>query len=127
MSVMGVWKVACVTVTLVAGIMGVPSVAWTDQATDAEAGQTESAEKAAMAASAKITIEEAMRAATQSVAGTVIEAELEKKPRPTWEVEILRADGTVVEVWVDVDTGAVVSVEEPQPEGKTDATQAGTN
>lgn len=93
-----------------------PMSAWSDEGGDGEAGKSEAQEKAEMAAAAKVTIQEAIEAATQEVQGKVIEAELEEKPRPTWEVEVVTDDGKVMEVWVDVVSGTVVSVEEEKPE-----------
>lgn len=101
---------------LVAVLIAVPLPAWSDRGEGGEQGKSEAQEKAEMAAAAKVTIHDAIKAATQKVRGKVIEAELEEKPRATWEVEVLTDDGKVMEVWVDVDTGAVVSVEEEKPE-----------
>lgn len=70
------------------------------------------------ASTAKITIHEAIKAAINEVAGTVIEAELEEKPRVTWEVEVVTDQGKVMEVLVDIDTGAVVGVKEAEQEKK---------
>ncbi len=78
----------------------------------------ETKEKVKMAASAKFKIQEAVEAALAKVPGTVIEAELEEVPRVTWEVEIVTTDGKLMDVLVDVDTGAVVGVEEEQPESE---------
>lgn len=97
---------------LVVALLSVPLPAWSDQGDGAEQGKTEAEEKAEMAAAAKLTIHDAIEAATQEVRGKVIEAELEEKPRATWEVEVLTEDGKVMEVWIDVVTGAVVAVEE---------------
>lgn len=101
---------------LVTALIGFPLSAWSDQGAGGEQGKTEAEEMAEMAAAAKVTIHEAIKAATQKVRGKVIEAELEEKPRATWEVEVLTDDGKIMEVWVDVETGAVVSVEEEKPE-----------
>lgn len=73
--------------------------------------------KAEMASEAKVTIEEAIKAASEKVQGTVIEAELEKKQGKTiWEVEVVTTDGTVMEAIVDSETGAVTTVEKKKPE-----------
>lgn len=109
---------------LVAALISIPAHGWSDQAAEGERGKTEAEEKAEMAAAAKVTIHDAIKAATQKVRGKVIEAELEEKPRATWEVEVLTEDGKIMEVWVDVDTGAVVSVEEEKPEKEATKEQA---
>jgi uncharacterized membrane protein YkoI len=68
--------------------------------------------KAEMASEAKVTIEEAIKAASEKVQGTVIEAELAKKEGKTiWEVAVVTTDGTVMEAMVDSETGAVTTVE----------------
>jgi uncharacterized membrane protein YkoI len=68
--------------------------------------------KAEMASEAKVTIEQAIKAASEKVQGTVIEAELAKKEGKTiWEVAVVTTDGTVMEAMVDSETGAVTTVE----------------
>lgn len=70
-------------------------------------------EKAEMAAAAKVTIDQAIKTASDKVAGKVIEAELEKKHNKlVWEVEVLTAENKVMEVHIDADTGDVIDVEE---------------
>ena len=69
--------------------------------------------KAEMAAAAKVTIDQAVKTASEKVSGKVIEAELEKKHnRLVWEVDVVTADKKVMEVHIDADTGAVIDVEE---------------
>jgi uncharacterized membrane protein YkoI len=75
--------------------------------------EDESKEKAELAAAAKVTIEQAIKTASEKTPGKVIEAELEKKHGKTvWEVEVLTGDGKVVEVHLDAESGAVIDVEE---------------
>jgi uncharacterized membrane protein YkoI len=79
----------------------------------AYANDTEKKGKAEMAAAAKVTIDEAIKTASDKVAGKVIEAELEKKHNKiVWEVEVLTAENKAMEVHIDADTGAVIDVEE---------------
>lgn len=78
--------------------------------------KSEIQEEVEMAASTKITIHDAIKAASEQVPGTVIEAELEEKPVVVWEVEIVTSEGKVMEVLVDKTTGSVLAVEEEQPE-----------
>ncbi len=101
-----------VLVTIVAG--GV--LTWASPALTNGGGEDEIKEKVEWASTARVTIDQAVNAALAKVPGTVIEAELEEVKRVTWEVEVVTDDGKVMEVLVDVDTGAVVSVEEKQPE-----------
>ena len=68
---------------------------------------------------AKVTIDQAIKTASEKVPGTVVEAELEKKHGKTvWEVEILGAEGTVTEVHVDAVTGTVIDAEAKKDEKK---------
>lgn len=75
--------------------------------------------KVEMAAAAKVTVDQAIKTATEKVPGKVIEAELEKKHKKlVWEVEIVTAENKVMEVHIDADTGAVIDVEEEKAEPK---------
>jgi hypothetical protein len=76
-------------------------------------------EKAEMAAAAKVTIDQAVKAATENTAGKVIEAELEKKhDKLVWEVEVVTSENKVMEIHIDAETGAVISTEEKKAEAK---------
>jgi uncharacterized membrane protein YkoI len=75
--------------------------------------------KAEMAAAAKVTIDQALKTASDKVPGKVIEAELETKHNKlVWEVEVVTAQNKVMEVRIDADTGAVIDVEEEKAESK---------
>ncbi len=68
---------------------------------------------------AKVTIDQAIKTASEKVPGTVVEAELEKKHGKTvWEVEVLGSDGNVTEVHIDAATGAVIDTEAKKDEKK---------
>lgn len=71
---------------------------------------------------ATITIDQAIKTATEKVQGTVVEAELEKEHGKTvWEVEVLGADGHVMQVHIDAASGEVIDTEmkeEKKKEGK---------
>ena len=59
-----------------------------------------------------MTIDQAIKTASEKVPGTVVEAELEKKHDKTvWEVEVLGADGKVTEVHIDAGTGTIIDTE----------------
>jgi predicted small secreted protein len=76
--------------------------------------------KLKMAAEAKITIDEAIKTASEKLAGKIIEAELEKKHNKlVWEVEVVTAENTVMEVHIDAETGAVIDVEEEKEKTKS--------
>jgi uncharacterized membrane protein YkoI len=84
-------------------VVGSSTVAWSD---DKEGNISD------LVKDAKVTIEQAIKTATEKVPGTVVEAELEKKHGKTvWEVEILGADGKVTEVHIDASNGTVIDTE----------------
>ncbi len=69
--------------------------------------------KVEMAETAKVTIDQAVKTASEKVPGKVIEAELEKKHGKTvWEVEIVTDDKMIKEVHIDADSGTVIDVED---------------
>ena len=82
--------------------------------------------KAEMAAAAKVTIDQAIKTASDKVAGKVIEAELEKKHNKlVWEVEVVTSDNKVMEVHIDAETGTVIDVEGEKAEAKKGSKQEG--
>jgi len=90
-------------------VLSVP--AWADSK-DKGKEKEETKEVIEMSKTAKVTVEQAIKTATEKVAGKVIEAELERKhDRAVWEVEIVGADDKVTEVHIDADTGAVIDTE----------------
>ena len=89
--------------------------AWSDQ--KGKGKKDESKETVEMAAVAKVTIDQAIKTATEKIPGKVVEAELEKKHNTlVWEVEIVTAENKVMEVHIDAESGAVIDVEEEKPE-----------
>jgi uncharacterized membrane protein YkoI len=89
--------------------------AWSDQ--KGKGKKDEVKETIDMAATAKVTIDQAIKTASEKVAGKVVEAELEMKhDKLVWEVEIVTAENKLMEVHIDADSGAVIDVEEEQPE-----------
>jgi len=96
---------------LAAGTLAVGGTAYGDE--------KEKNGKAEMAATAKVTIDQAVKTASEKVPGTVIEAELEKKHHKlVWEVEVVTAENKVMEVHIDADSGAVIGVEEEKAKAK---------
>lgn len=83
--------------------------AWSD-----DKGKKEEVKEAIeMASAAKVTIQQAIKTASEKVAGKVVEAELEKKHNKlVWEVEVVTANNKLMEVHIDAETGAVIDVEE---------------
>ena len=66
--------------------------AWSDQ--KGKGKKDESKETVEMAAKAKVTIDQAIKTASEKVAGKVVEAEVEKKHDTlVWEVEVVTGDG----------------------------------
>jgi len=89
--------------------------AWSDET--GKGKKDESKETVEMAAKAKVTIDEAIKTASEKVPGKVVEAELEKKHGTlVWEVEVVTAENKVVEVHIDAESGALIDVEEEKPE-----------
>jgi uncharacterized membrane protein YkoI len=89
--------------------------AWSDQ--KGKGKKDESKETVAMAAAAKVTIEQAIKTASEKVPGKLVEAELEKKHDTlVWEVEVVTADNKVMEVHINAESGAVIDVEEEKSE-----------
>lgn len=75
--------------------------------------------KREMAAAAKVTIDQAIKTASEKVPGKIIEAELEKKHNKlVWEVEVITEENKVMEVHIDADSGAVIDVEEEKAKPK---------
>lgn len=100
--------------TITAGVVGLlfalGSSAWAD---DTDSKITD------LVKDATVTIDQAIKTASEKVPGTVVEAELEKKHGKTvWEVEVLGADGKVTEVHIDASTGAVIDTQAKKDEKK---------
>lgn len=86
-------------------LVTVSGPAWSDD--DKKAGKV-----ADLVKDAKITIDQAIKTASDKVQGTVVEAELEKKHGKTvWEVEVVGGDGKVTEVHIDAGSGDVIDTE----------------
>ena len=74
--------------------------AWSDQ--KGKGKKDESKETVEMARMAKVTIDQAIKTASEKVAGKVVEAELEKEhDKLVWEVEIVTAENKLMEVYID--------------------------
>jgi uncharacterized membrane protein YkoI len=98
-------SVCALALLLVAGTVAVGGTAYGDD--------KEKSGKAEMAATAKVTIEQAVKTASEKVQGKIIEAELDKKHNKlVWEVEIVTTENKVMEVHVDAESGVVIDVEE---------------
>jgi uncharacterized membrane protein YkoI len=96
--------VLALAILLTAGTLAAGSAAASDK---------EKNGKAEMAAAAKVTIDQAVKTASEKVPGQIIEAELETKHNKlVWEVEVVTAEKKVMEVHIDAVTGAVIDVEE---------------
>lgn len=96
-------------------VLALGTPAWSDKKKDEEG------DIAALAKDAKVTIDQAIKTATEKVPGTVVEAELEKKHDKTiWEVEVLGTDGKVTEVHIDAASGAVIDTEAKDEKEKKD-------
>jgi uncharacterized membrane protein YkoI len=104
-------SVFVLAILLAAGTFAAAGAAYGDE--KEKNGKTE------MAAAAKVTIDQAVKTASEKVPGKIIEAELEHKHKKlVWEVEVVTAENKVMEVHIDADTGAVIDVEEEKAEPK---------
>ena len=100
----GVATLFCMTALLI-------SPAWSDD--KGKGKKDEMKEAVEMAAAAKVTIDQAIKTASEKVSGKVIEAELEKEHgKLLWEVEIVTPENTLMEVHIDATTGAVIDIED---------------
>jgi uncharacterized membrane protein YkoI len=108
-------QVGGMLVLAVGAVLLLNGPAWSDQK---DKGQKDEAkETVEMAATAKVTIDQAIKMALEKVAGKVVEAELEKKhDKLVWEVEVVTAENKVMEVHIDAESGAVIDVEEEKSE-----------
>ena len=89
--------------------------AWSDD--KGKGKKDEAKETVEMAATAKVTIEQAIKTASEKVPGKVVEVELEMKhDKAVWEVQVVTAENKVMEVHIDAGSGAVIDVEEEKPE-----------
>jgi uncharacterized membrane protein YkoI len=106
-------------ITVFALLVGISLIATGPAWSDKKGKHEEEGNVADMAKEAKVTVDQAIKTATEKVQGTVVEVELEKKHDKTiWEVEIVGADGKVSEVHIDAATGAVIGVEDKKAEKK---------
>ena len=93
-------------------VLALGNQAWTDE--KIRKTKDEAKDKIEMAA-AKVTIEQAVRTASEKVHGTVIEAELERRlGKLVWEVEVVTPERRLLTVHVDANSGRVLDVEEPE-------------
>lgn len=103
-----IWR----TIPIVGMIIGLGGIVG-EMVWSADKEKLKEMEVVAMVASAKVTIEGAVEAALGSIAGQVIEAELEKWGEKTvWNVKILTDEEGIMAVYVDAAAGAVVMTEE---------------
>ena len=95
---------------IVAAALASAGPVWSDSKEAKKQGKVE------MANAAKVTIEQAIKAASDKAPGKVIEAELEHEHgKVVWKLKVVAADNKVVEVHVDADSGAVIDTEEKKP------------
>jgi uncharacterized membrane protein YkoI len=107
-------KKSMVIAAVVIGVISiVGGMVWSAEKDKLKGKGEDNKQVVAMAMAAKITIDQAMKTALENFPGKVIEAELEKKQDKTvWEIEILTAEQTIMSVYVDADSGSVMTTEE---------------
>jgi len=107
-----------ITALAIGAILVLNGPAWSDD--KGKGKKDESKETVEMAAKAKVTIDEAIKTASEKVPGKVVEAELEKKDGTlVWEIEIVTAEKKVMEIHIDAESGAVIGVEQEKPESRS--------
>jgi uncharacterized membrane protein YkoI len=98
-------------------ILGIGGMVWSS---DKQKAQSERNAKQAVeiAMFATITIDQAIKTASENFAGQVIEAQL-KKPhdRAVWNVEVLTAEQGIMVVQIDAQSGSVIMTEERAARG----------
>ena len=103
-----IWR----TILIVGMILGLGGIIG-EMVWSADKEKLKEIEVVAMAACAKVTIEGGVGTALGSIAGQVIEAELERRgDKAVWNVEILTEEEGIMAVYVDAVSGAVVMTEE---------------
>ncbi len=105
-------KALAIKVALVALVVGAGIMPLIDQVR-AEPNISEKA------ASAKVSIGEAITTASEKITGAVIEAKLEQKhDQLTWEVDVITPEKQVMKIHIDAQTGIVIDVEEEKVKSK---------
>ena len=90
---------------------------WSDS--QGKKDQEEEAHVTDLVQDAKVTIDQAIKTASEKAPGTIVEAELEKKHGKTvWEIEVIGSDGAVTEVHIDAASGEVIDTEMKKDEHK---------
>ena len=107
-----------ITVAIIVGSVLLFSMpAWSDS--KGKKDKEEDAHVTDLMKDAKVTIDQAIKTASEKAPGTIVEAELEKKHGKTvWEVEVVGADGNVTEVHIDAASGEVIDTEMKKDEKK---------
>ena len=105
------------TVIIVGFLLALGAPAWSDE--KGKKHQEEDEHAAALIKDAKVTIDQAIKTASDKVQGTVVEAELEKKHgKAVWEIEVVGADGKATEVHIDAGSGDIIDTEEKKEKKK---------
>lgn len=74
---------------------------------------------AEMATMAKVSVNEAVKIASEQMSGTIFETELRKKhDKLVWEVKQVTLENKVLEVHIDAETGIVIDVKEGAAKSK---------
>lgn len=107
MNKMGIVLGAAVAVTLIVG-----GLVWSKES-DRNHKDEGNRQMVAMAMTATVTIEQAMKTALENFPGKVVEAELTKRQDKTvWEVEVMTGAQGIMVVHLDAMSGSVIDTEE---------------
>jgi len=106
-------KSIVIAVVLIGAISIAGGILWSAESNKIQGKRETKAQAVAMTSPTKISTEQAIKTAVENFPGKVMQAQLEKKDdRTLWEVEILTEEQGTMMVWVDADSGAVVTTEE---------------
>lgn len=98
-------------------ILGIGGMVWSGDKYKVQ-NEKNAQQVVAIAMSANITIDQAIKTASEKFAGQVIEAELKKMhDRAVWEVAVLTVEQRVVVVRIDAQTGSLIITEESDTRG----------
>lgn len=103
-------KAGVVTAIVIGVTVVVGGLVWSGEK-DRKKGE-ENNQMVGMAMAATVTIDQAIKTASEKFPGKVIEADLEKRHDKTvWEVEIVTAEQNIMVVQIDAESGSVIDTE----------------
>lgn len=103
-------------------IVIVGGIVWSAEKGKVKEKGEDATEVVAMAQTATVSIEQAIKTAVENFPGKVVEAELgQKHGKTAWEVEILTSEQGVMVVRIDAESGSVITTEQKTAPGNSQA------